>query len=294
MSLGSGYGAAQEAAPARGHNLAYWSRAFGAWGQYDSNGNAATTDRSLGGFVTGVDGGIGGGWRAGLATGYLYTSLDTGSERYSSAQINSYVLGGYAGGSIGDFAVRSGGTWTWNGIDTNRSVIFPGFNEYEQAGYNGDVGQLFGELAYPIFTHGGVAEPFAGLAYVHVGTEGFTESGPIAGLTSGGQSMDLGYGTLGARTGTTVLWGGTTVVPHASLAWQYAFGDTTPEQALAFASTGIGIGIGGVPLARNSALVEIGADAVVAQDATLGLSYIGQYSGDFNDSGLRGRFNWKF
>ncbi len=45
----------------------YWSRAFGAWGQYDTNGNAATTDRNLGGFITGVDGALGGGWRAGLA-----------------------------------------------------------------------------------------------------------------------------------------------------------------------------------------------------------------------------------
>jgi outer membrane autotransporter protein len=105
---------------------------------------------------------------------------------------------------------------------------------------------------------------------------------------------DLGYGTVGARTGTTVVWGGTTVIPHASLAWQYAFGDTTPQQALAFASTGIGMGIGGVPLAQNSALMEVGADALIAQDATLGLAYIGQYSGDFTDSGLRGRFNWKF
>jgi outer membrane autotransporter protein len=293
MSLGAGYGASRGAPPVD-HDLAWWSRAFGAWGQYDSNGNAATTDRNLGGFVTGVDGGLGSGWRAGLATGYLSTSLDAGGGRYSSADVNSYVLGGYAGGAVGGFALRSGATWTWNSIDTNRNVVFPGFSEIENASYNGDVGQLFGELAYPIFTHGGVVEPFAGLAYVHVGTDSFTESGSVAGLTSGGLNMNLGYGTLGARAGTTVVWGGATVIPHASVAWQYAFGDTTPEIALAFVSTGIGMGIGGVPLAQNSALVEIGADAVIARGATLGLSYIGQYSGDFNDNGLRGRFNWKF
>lgn len=293
MSLGAGYGASR-GAPTAGHDLAWWSRAFGAWGQYDSNGNAATTDRNLGGFVTGVDGNVGSGWRAGLATGYLNTSLSAGGGRYSSADINSYVLGAYAGGGIGEFALRSGGTWTWNKIDTDRSVVFPGFFEGESASYNGDVGQLFAELAYPIFTHGGVIEPFAGLAYVHVGTDSFTESGPIAGLTSGGLNMNLGYGTLGARAGTTVVWGGTTVIPHVSAAWQYAFGDTTPEIAMAFASTGIGMGIGGIPLAQNSALLDIGADAVIAQDMTLGISYMGQYSGDFTDNGLRGRFNWKF
>lgn len=173
-------------------------------------------------------------------------------------------------------------------------MIFPGFNEFESANYNGDVGQLFAELAYPILTRGGVVEPFAGLAYVHVGTDGFTESGPIAGLTSSGLSMDLGYGTFGARAGTTVVWGGTTVSPHASLAWQHAFGDITPVQALAFASTGIGMGVGGAPLAQNSALLEIGVDTSIAEGATIGLSYIGQYSGDLTDNGLRGRLSWKF
>ncbi len=293
MSLGAGYGAVRAAPPAD-HDLAWWSRAFGAWGRYDSNGNAATTDRNLGGFVTGVDAGLGAGWRAGLATGYLNTSLSAGGARFSSADINSYVLGAYAGGGVGAFALRTGGTWTWNSIDSSRSVVFPGFFESESASYDGDVGQLFAELAYPIFTHGGVIEPFAGLAYVHVGTDSFTESGPVAGLTSGGLNMNLGYGTLGARAGTTVVWGGTTVIPHASLAWQYAFGDTTPQIALAFASTGIGMGIGGIPLAQNSALLDIGADVVIAQNVTMGVSYMGQYSGDLTDNGVRGRFNWQF
>ncbi|MDP1908587.1 MAG: autotransporter outer membrane beta-barrel domain-containing protein, partial [Hyphomicrobium sp.] len=291
MSLGAGYGAAT--APHGSHNLAYWSRAFGAWGQYDSNGNAATTDRDLGGFITGVDGALGGGWRAGLATGYTYTGLDA-DARASSASINSYVLGGYAGGAVGDVALRSGGTWTWHDIDTSRAVIFPGFFESESANYNGDTGQLFAELAYPIFTHGGLVEPFAGLAYVHVGTDGFTESGPIAALTSAGSDTNVGYGTLGARVGSTMVWGGTTLIPHASLAWQYALGDVTPLRTLAFASTGIGMGIGGVPLAQNSALLDIGADVLVGPDATLGLSYMGQYAGDVQDNGLRGRFNWRY
>ncbi|NSL72425.1 autotransporter outer membrane beta-barrel domain-containing protein, partial [Hyphomicrobium sulfonivorans] len=41
-------------------------------------------------------------------------------------------------------------------------------------------------------------------------------------------------------------------------------------------------------------LLDIGADAMIAPDMTLGISYMGQYSGDFTDNGLRGRFNWKF
>lgn len=58
-----------------------------------------------------------------------------------------------------------------------------------------------------------------------------------------GLNMNLGYGTPGARLGMTIVWGGTTVIPHASAVWQYAFGDATPEIALAFASKGIGHGV---------------------------------------------------
>lgn len=292
MSLGAGYGEAT-AAPSGGHALAFWSRAFGAWGQYDTNGNAATMDRSLGGFVSGVDGNLGGGWRAGLATGYTYTGLDV-DARNSSANINSYVLGGYAGGAVGSFAIRSGGTWTWHDIDTSRTVVFPGFLQSESANYGGNTGQLFAEVAHPFISANHVIEPFAGLAYVHVGTNSFAESGGDAAVTSGGSDGNLGVGTLGARAGTTVLWGGSTVIPHASLAWQYAFGDTTPFQVLALTGTDVGFGIGGVPIAQNSALLEVGADVLIGAEATLGLSYLGQYAGDVTDNGLRGRFNWRY
>jgi uncharacterized protein with beta-barrel porin domain len=74
-------------------------------------------------------------------------------------------------------------------------------------------------LAYPILTPVAVLELFAGLAYVHLDMNGFTESGPVAGLTSGGLGMNIGYGTLGLRAATTMEWDGTTLISNASLAW---------------------------------------------------------------------------
>ncbi|MDJ0514319.1 MAG: hypothetical protein QNJ62_12835, partial [Methyloceanibacter sp.] len=49
--------------------LAFWTQGFGAWGSFDSNKNAASADRNLGGFISGMDADVGGGWRVGLATG---------------------------------------------------------------------------------------------------------------------------------------------------------------------------------------------------------------------------------
>jgi outer membrane autotransporter protein len=84
------------------------------------------------------------------------------------------------------------------------------------------------------------------------------------------------------------------IVPHASAAWQHAFDDMTPEAALAFASTGIGFTVRGVPLAEDSALVDAGVDFTLRPDITLGISYSGQLASDLTDNAVKGRFNWLF
>jgi outer membrane autotransporter protein len=273
--------------------MVYWARAFGSWGQFDSNTNAATAQRNMGGFITGLDGRMAPGWRGGIATGYMGSQVDVGA-RSSTADVNSFVLAAYTGGAVGPWALRTGLAWTLNGIDSDRKVIFPGFFEREKASYTSNTGQVFGELAYPMLSKGVAYEPFAGLACVHVASGSFNEEGGIAALDAGSNSENVGFSTLGLRVGSAYPWLGLWTMPHASLAWQYAFGGVTPQQSYAFASTGIGFEIGGVPMARSSALVDVGVDVAVATNATLGVSYAGQLSQSAQDNGVRGRFNWKF
>jgi outer membrane autotransporter protein len=291
MALGAGSQGGE--LPAYGRGLTFWTRGFGSWGEFDGNDNAATADRNLGGSVSGMDAGVGDGWRAGIATGYIQSSINV-PARASSADVSSYLFAGYAGGGVGPVALRSGAAWSWQNIDTSRAVIFPGFFEHENASYGANTGELFAEAAYPMITYHGAVEPFAGLAYVHLDTSGFAESGATAALTSSGSSEDVGYSMLGVRAATTLPVAGMLVTPRASVAWQYAFGDVTPDLALAFASTGIAFGISGAPLARNSALIEAGLDFAVGADAALSVTYAGQLAGNLQDNGVRGQFNWRF
>jgi outer membrane autotransporter protein len=279
------------ALPANG--LTFWTQGFGSWGDFKGDGNAAGADRTLGGFVSGVDAGLGGTWRAGFATGYSQTSDDV-DARLSSARIDSYHFALYTGGALGPLAIRSGAAWTWHDIDTDRAVLFPGFFEREKASYDGDTGQIFGEIAMPFATVGGGFEPFADLAYVHVGTGGFTESGSIAALTAGRNDEDLGYSTLGLRGAATLFVAGAQFIPHASAGWQHAYGDVTTDTALAFASPNVGFVISGVPIARDSAILLAGIDVRVSNDATIGVSYQGQLASDVEDHGISGRFDWRF
>ena len=89
-------------------------------------------------------------------------------------------------------------------------------------------------------------------------------------------------------------WGEMLVTPRVSAAWQHAFDEVTPEAALAFASTGIGFGIAGVPLAEDSLLLEAGLDFALSPNATLGVSYSGQIADEVTDNAVKGRLTWLF
>lgn len=197
-----------------------------------------------------MDAGIGGGWRLGAATGFSQSSISVDARR-SSSDVGTTYLAAYAGGSLGPMMVRSGGAWGWSDIDTSRAVIFPGFYEKEHVSYSGNTGQVFGEAAYPMLMGSAAIEPFAGLAFVHVDTDSFRERGGVAALRGASEDEDLGYSTLGLRAATTWRLSNMMVTPHASAAWQHAFGDLTPNAALAFLSTGTGFVVAGVPLAQK-------------------------------------------
>jgi outer membrane autotransporter protein len=273
--------------------LAFWTRAFGAWGDLDTDGNAASADRDLGGFISGMDANIGGSWRVGLATGASFSDVAV-DARYSAANVESYHLGGYLGGLAGPVALRGGGMWAWNEVDTSRAVLFPGFYERQTANYDADTGQLFGEVAYPTQMGGIALEPFAGLAYVSVDSDSFRERGGTLASLQGAADQDVGYSTVGLRAATTMHWGATQVTPHISAAWQHAFDDVTPGAVLAFASTGIGFDVAGVPLAEDSALLDAGMDFAVSDRITAGVSYSGQFSDEVTDNAVKGRFTWLF
>ncbi|MBN9245618.1 MAG: autotransporter domain-containing protein, partial [Mesorhizobium sp.] len=77
--------------------------------------------------------------------------------------------------------------------------------------------------------------------------------------------------------------------------WRHAFGDTTPlaTQAFAFAA-GSPFTIAGTPIARDAAVFEAGLDFAVGANATLGLSYTGQFGAHSRDNGAKLDLSVKF
>ncbi|MEI9916923.1 MAG: autotransporter domain-containing protein [Methylovirgula sp.] len=197
-------------------DLTWWSVGTGAWGQFDGDGNAAGVQRNLAGYFTGVDRRFGDNWLAGLAAGYTNSSLSV-AARASAADINTAHFAAYAAGTYNSWNFRSGAAFSWSDISTNRMVLFPGFSEATNANYNAGTTQAFGEVGYARALGNIAIEPFAGAAYVHLGTAGFTEAGQTAALSGAGINEDVGYSSLGLRLATNIaLESGQVLTPHAS------------------------------------------------------------------------------
>lgn len=278
--------------------VAVWGRGFGSWGQWNGDGNAATIKRDIGGFVAGADAPFVDGWRVGAMGGYSRSTFRV-TDRNSSGASDNYHGGLYGGTQWGDLAFRSGLAYTRHELSISRSVGVPGVADMLRADYSAGTTQAFGEFGYRIRagrTSLGYAafEPFANLAYVNLATDGFTEKGGATALTSRSDNTGVTFTTLGLRASTGFdIGNGMTATARGMLGWRHAFGDVTPVSMMAFAG-GSPFTVAGVPIARNGAVVDLGFDVNVTPNATLGLTYGGQFGSGVTDQTLRGNFAVRF
>ena len=270
----------------------FWAQGFGAWGRFDTDGNAASVRRELAGFITGVDTRVGGNGRAGIAAGY--TDSRNVLDARGTANVETGHVAAYGAWNFGALNLRGGGALAFHSIDTDRMISFPGFFDRAIARYDGNTGQVFGELGYGFAVANIAVEPFAGAAWVRVQADAAAERGGIAALNFAGTTFEEGYSTLGVRAATMIpVASDMILIPRAALAWQHAFNAITPTATVAFQAAPAPFLISGVPIARDSLLAEAGFDLAIGRHATLGLSYVGQLADNVHDAAKR-KFTWKF
>jgi outer membrane autotransporter protein len=284
--------AAIERLRAPGEELGAWARAFGSWGQWNGDGNAATLKRSIGGLVFGADAALSGGARLGVIGSYSRSGFDAGG-RHSSGDSDNYSLGVYGGARWGDVALRSGAAYTRHDMSTRRSVGIGAFSDSLKSDGKANTTQVFGELGYGMQAGAMRLEPFANLAHVRLSSNRFTERGGAAALTGRGGSDSVTFATLGLHVDGEVDLGGTKATAKATLGWRHAFGDTTPRARLSFAG-GDAFGVSAVPIARNAAVLDAGLEFGIGKNTALGVSYAGQIGSGVRDHGLRVDFRMKF
>uniref|UniRef100_UPI0015882CF2 autotransporter outer membrane beta-barrel domain-containing protein n=1 Tax=Burkholderia ambifaria TaxID=152480 RepID=UPI0015882CF2 len=278
--------------PAKSYKPAVWGRVYGSHSRFDGDG-VASVDRNLYGFVVGTDAEVSSHWRVGIAGGASRSLLN--ADQNQSAKVNGETIALYASGRYDAWNVRGGVAQSWYRVHSERNPSFGGFSDHDTASYDANATQVFTEIGYSTAIRNIALEPFVGLAYASVHTGGFKENGGAAALQGDSSTTGLGFSTLGVRASTDIAV--TTkgkVTAFGTVGWRHAFGNTQPGSTLSFASGGSPFSAVGVPVARNAAVLEVGVDAAVTKNLSLGLSYSGQIGGSFSDHALYGNLLWKF
>ncbi|WP_192149676.1 autotransporter domain-containing protein [Roseibium litorale] len=261
-------------------NAEMWGEAFGGWGKVDATSKTASSESYGGGFLTGFDAEIIEGWRTGVMAGYSRNQFRSSANR-SSGSADSYHIGAYAGTQMDAMALRFGAAYTWHDLATRRDVAFTGFTDHLEADYTASTAQAFAEIGYAFDLAPAAFEPFAGIAVINQHTDGFTETGGAAALTSGSSNDVMGVTTLGLRGEVEIArLNGISASLTGSLAWRHAFGDVEPSSTMRFASGGNAFAVTGTPIDGDTALFEAGLS--LEKDKTLGLNLT--YQGELGAS----------
>jgi outer membrane autotransporter protein len=276
-----------------------WAQVVGNWNHLDGDSNVAKVKQDTAGIFVGGDVGVGQGWRVGAALGYTDGRIKV-DGRDSKSDVSSYTAALYGANSwatqSGHVNFLLGGAYTRHDIDTRRQVTLGGAQTLK-ADYKANSTQLFTELGYAMpVGASSVVEPYLGVAWTNQRTKSFTESGGAAALSGDSQTDDVTTVTLGLRGQTSIEVGTSAATLSAGAGWRHASGDVNASRRMALVEgNGAAFKVAGAPIAKNAAVLDLGAEVQVGKDAALGVSYSGQFGNGTSDNAgslyLRVRFD---
>lgn len=264
--------------------LAFWGRALDAWSHWRSDGNAARFDQSSSGGLMGMEAQTPGGVRLGMIGGHNRDRM----RGQGQADVDSYHVGLYGGGTLCAVALRGGLAVARQDVAAQRFVAFAGFADGVASRYRAMTSQMFGEAAWRI----GAVEPFVTLAHVRLNVGRGQESGAAAALQLAGDRMRTSYATVGTRGETQVALGSTRLAVRGSLGWRHAFGDQLPVVQAAL--DGQRFAVAGLPIARNSLVGDVRLHGAIRDRVQLSLGYQSAMARGGRNHGVQAGLNWRF
>jgi uncharacterized protein with beta-barrel porin domain len=246
-------------------------------GNFDSNADTAHSDYTTGGVTLGADYRLDRNWTVGALFSYDHTDAHLDNEG-SRATIDNYSPGLYAAYTNGGWYANALVNYGYNGYSEDRNIIFPTINRTAVGSPQGN--QYSGDLTSGYDFHLGqvVIGPTAGLNYVHFDMDEFSEENAgAAGLDVQKQTDDSLRSLFGFSTRWSTKYMNTAYTYHLSAQWQHEFMDNNDgiTSSLEVPETAQ-FTVQSPRVSRDSALVDIGADAQVSRDADVFLDYQAQ------------------
>ncbi len=245
-----------------------------AHGSSDPTAGLAHTDATTGAVQVGADYRITPNFLIGGMFGYGHTHATLDSLG-SNATVDTYSPAVYASYSSGGWYANALSSYGFANYDQNRNVAIGAFTGTAHSSPGGD--QIVGNLdgGYDFHCSHWTVGPTAGMQYVHLNVDGFSEIGlPGADLSVNQNESDSLRSRLGGRVSYAVQDGEMTFTPHLSASWQHEFLDQSRGITSQFDGVGAGSFVVNTPNpSRDSALVDVGLDAEIDKTLTVFADY---------------------
>jgi uncharacterized protein with beta-barrel porin domain len=227
---------------------------------------------TTGSVMLGADYRLGAHFTVGVLVGYGHTDSKLDNEG-GKATADTYYPGLYASYVDGGWYANGLAAYNYNSYTEDRHVNLPGLNGFDHGAFQGN--EYLADLngGYEFQSGSWKYGPFAGLQYVHLDLDPFTEDGPTS-LNIQRQDDDSLRSQLGLQARYVTFVGDVALVPHASVAWQHEY--LANDRGITSAFTGAGGGSFTVQTedtGNDSAFIDLGLDATLCQNVTLFLDY---------------------
>ncbi|MDX1923008.1 MAG: autotransporter outer membrane beta-barrel domain-containing protein [Alphaproteobacteria bacterium] len=242
-----------------------WFKATGNLASLESSGAGSGYDSETGGFMFGVDREVEKGLRIGAAGGYEHTSITATNSASTGGESNTGRFGLYGSKELDDnISVHARLGYALHMIDTERLETNNGL--IGRSSHDGHEFSSGLQLSKKINMHGYTFTPKAGLSYVLLAEDGYTETG--AGIFNATvsdkdtHSLRLITGLTVARPTTIREWD---VTPEARIKYSYE----TLDAISATTGTVLGTGFSSKGVTPSSHMLAIGFGTSVKLDETV-------------------------
>ena len=227
-------------------------------------------DNTTGAMELGVDYRLDPHFLVGAFFGYGHTD-GTLDDLNSTASVDTYSPGVYASYANGGWYANGLASYGFSNYTEDRNLAIGAFNATAHGPPSGD--QVLGNLdgGYDFHRGAWTFGPIAGVQYVHLDLDGYTETGaPGADLVVNRDETDSLRSRLGGRIAYAWHAGNVLLTPHLDASWQHEFMD----QGRGITAQFDGLGAGSFDVrtenpSRDSVLMALGLDAQITSSVLL-------------------------
>ena len=267
-----------------------WVSGLSNWSKMDRSGASKLKSDFYTGLI-GLEADINANNKVGVFFGAGKTKFKGGHD--GKIDSNDLHFGIYGQSKFEPVRLDYGFAYTHQDRDTNSSVFFKDQIFRASPSYNAKVAQIFGEAAYTGLNFGSVSiEPYAGLAWMHLSTDDFSNDFSGGKLRTKFDRQNLAVSHLGARVKVPFDVGAAKFKAVADVNWTQYMGDTRGKSKLKFAN-GTSAKIESEKLSAVAA-VGVGLEAQLGKRASLGVSYYGAYGSKIKSNGVGATFKLTF